>query len=89
MDHILNSFQDFKDLSTLFRLKTFNECLEKVCECKELTENELVYKPSFENYLDYIDKKISRCLSSITTNRDIKVLEPSSHHLLTPELTLR
>lgn len=63
--------------------------IDKCCDSKELSDDELVYKFSAEKYMDYIDRKISRCLSVITAERDVKSLEPSPHHLLTPELTLR
>lgn len=73
----------------LLQTNAMKKALERCCESKELAEDELVYKVSVDRYLQYIDSKVGRCLSTVTARRDIKCVEPPPHHLLTPELTLR
>ncbi|TIA87293.1 hypothetical protein E3P99_03252, partial [Wallemia hederae] len=89
VDTLSNSFTACSDLAHLLQTPASKQALSRCCESKRLAEDELVYKFSTDTYLSYINAKISRCLSTITANRDIKALEPPPHHLLTPELTLQ
>ncbi|TIB72550.1 hypothetical protein E3Q22_04424 [Wallemia mellicola] len=88
IDTLRNTFPESRDLLPLLESDALKSVTDKCCDSKELSEDELVYKFSTEKFMEYIDRKISRCLSVITAERDIKSLEPSPHHLLTPELAL-
>lgn len=87
-DTLRNAHTDC-DILPLLHTNAAKAGLERCCESKELAADEMVYKLSEPRYLGYVDTKIARCLSTVVAQRDIKCVEPPTHHLLTPELTLR
>ncbi|TIA68868.1 hypothetical protein E3P89_03892 [Wallemia ichthyophaga] len=101
-DHARSTYSRFEDITDTLR-NAHTDCdilpllhtnaakagLERCCESKELAADEMVYKLSEPRYLGYVDAKIARCLSTVVAQRDIKCVEPPTHHLLTPELTLQ